>query len=110
MFSGVIERRVGVARLALAAQSQAAPGVQVDVAGEETSRPAECDMRFKRLIEIFAGDPVQAGRHPGAQGVRKIHLLARNADLHKTDPSPAHGGKRRAEVLGGHGFLPFALH
>ena len=77
------KRAVGVGRLALAAQAQSAPGVDVDVAGEEAARPAEGDLRLQRVIEIFAGDLIQMVRDPRAQRVGHIDLLAGNRDLHR---------------------------
>ena len=72
----VVERGVGVRRLAFAAQRQAAPGMHVDVAGEEAARAAERDLRLQRMVEILAGDDVQVIRHARPQRVRQIHLLA----------------------------------
>ncbi len=66
----VIERGIGVGRLALAAQRQPATGMQVDVADEEAARAAERDLRLQRMVEILAGDDVQVIRHARAQRVR----------------------------------------
>ena len=59
MLGRIVERGVGVRRLALAAQRQPAPGMHVDVADEEAARATERDMRLQRMVEILAGDDVQ---------------------------------------------------
>ena len=72
----VVERGVGVRRLALAAQRQSAPGMHVDVADEEAASAAERDLRLQRMVEILAGNDIEVIRHARLQRVRKVHLLA----------------------------------
>ncbi len=126
MFRRVIESRVRVSRLTLAAQRKPAPGMQIYIAGKKTSRSPERDMSLHRLIEILAGNAVQAVGNPRAQRIRQIHLLARDIDLHRRKvllrtqpplsrlPTSAWGcaaiGRGDSPKLGWHGLLPLALH
>jgi hypothetical protein len=59
VFGGIIEGAVRIGGFALAAQGQAPSGMQVDVAGEKTARPAERHVRLQRVIEILACDGIQ---------------------------------------------------
>jgi len=76
VLGGVVEGAVGVRRLALAAQCQAAAGVHVDVAGEEASRAAEGHVRLQRVVEVLTGDRVEVIGNAHAKRVREVHLLA----------------------------------
>ena len=86
MLGGVVEGAVGVGRLPFPAQAQPAPGMHVDVAGEEAARPAERDLRLQRVIEVFAGNPLQVPGDPLAQRLGQFDLLAGNVDLHPASP------------------------
>ena len=70
MFRRVVERAVGIRRFAFAAQTQAAAGMHVDVAGEEAAGAAERDLRLHRVVEILVGDNVQVIGHANPQRVR----------------------------------------
>jgi hypothetical protein len=84
---GIVERGIGVCRLALAAQLQSSAGMHIDIAGEETSCSAERNVRFYRMIEILASDRIHRGGYPSPQRIRDIDLLAGNRDLHRNLPT-----------------------
>jgi hypothetical protein len=72
----IIERGVGIRRLAFATQRQAAAGMQVYVAGKEAARATECDLCLQGMVEILAGNDIEVIRHAGSQRIRQIHLFA----------------------------------
>ena len=76
MFGRIVVRRVGIRRLALAAQNKATTRMDIDVACEEAAGAAERDVGFQRVVEILAGDLVQAALYARAQGIGKINLFS----------------------------------
>lgn len=82
VLGGVVEGAVGIGGLALAAQGQAAAGMDVDVAGEEAPGAAEGDLGFQGTVEIFGGDRVELPGHPCPQRLGQVNLLPGNGDLH----------------------------
>ena len=53
VLGGVVEGGMGVARLALAAQGEAAAGMNIDIAGEKAAGPAESDAGLHGVVEIL---------------------------------------------------------
>jgi len=98
VFDCCIERGVGIRCFTFAAQPEAAPDLDGNIAGEEAARPAEGDLRLEgltdsvqrnasdepvgRVLEILAFDGVEVICHTRAQRVRKFEQLARHRDLH----------------------------
>src|SRR5262249_32321724 len=87
----VIECRIGVPRLAFAAQDQATSGIHVDVAGEEAAGTAERGTRRQRMTELLVGDDIKMVGLPGTQRIGRVDLLAGNRDLHHVSPQRRKG-------------------
>ena len=76
MLGGVVEGGMRIGGLAFAADRHAAPRMQVDVAGKETARLAEGDVRLHRLVEILMGNAVHLIGDMDAQCVRQFDLFS----------------------------------
>ena len=86
VLGGIVERRMRVGRLALAAESEAAARMDVDVAGEERTGAAERDVGFERVVEILVRDHVELRFDARSKCVGEIEMSAGNGDEHRFPP------------------------